>query len=210
MDNRDFRQLMNRIRWQGNKRTIPAPKRVPEDVINEAATLFESGAFDEAVQRLEAQPSELLANDSRALVILGLSYFGQDDYDGALEALDSSAQILNEQKAKIEINRANVLKVKGDLNAALEAAYAAQRLLPKHNGPYLTIISILEYRYGPGYRSELKSIIDEMNRSWPEWKNDAEFWDFLLNDADYASLRRDKDFFVEIFGKSDLPIKGGG
>lgn len=203
------RHRMAKLQWHANKRTLPPPRKVPQEILERVDELRESGAFEEAVALLDAQPRDDLLGDNRALVRLGLARFGIADYDGALDAFELADRATDDAKARIAVNRANVLKVTGEFDAALEAACEARELAPGWFASHLIILSVLECRNGPGDRAAVERAAAEMREMWAEFRTNREFWRYLMTDVDYSSLRRRPEF-VSLFGDppEDLHLEG--
>ena len=193
---------LSAMRWRANKRTLPRPQRVPEEVLDRVEDLHRKGDFNGAVDDLKSQPSASLNNDNMALAGLAMSYFGMGDYDNALKTLDQADTAVSYAKARIEVNRSNILKVTGDFDAALKAAYLARQLKPDWAAPHLMVISIRECRGSEGDRSMLAEEVNTMNQLWPEWREDECLREYLQTDIDYADLRSRPEF-SKLFVKGD-------
>ena len=195
---KELQQRMAQIRWAANKRTLIRTRPIPEAIIDECRALSLAGAFDEAAHKLEAQPD--MAHDARALTDLALARFGGGDYDGALEALRQTTEVLDEMKSRVEVNRANILKVQGHYVEGLRTAYRARDLAPTWCGPHLMLVAILECRQAAGDRDMVKSTIEAMKNLWPASICDAQLHEYLRQDVDFSLLRRD-GWYPELFEK---------
>ena len=196
----ETRHRLKAIQWRANKRTLPRPKRVPEAVLDRVDDLHRKGDFEAAVEELKSQPSATLDNDNMALAGLAMSYFGMGDYDNALKTLDQADAAMAYAKARIEVNRSNVLKVTGDFDAALEAASLARQLKPDWAAPHLMVIAIRECRGSEDDRAMLAEEVDTMTRLWPAWRKNAVFWQYVETDIDYANMRNRPEF-AQLFAK---------
>ena len=201
------RHRMAKLQWHANKRTQPPPEQVSQEILKRVDELRDSGAFEEALELLHAQPPASLLGDNRALVRLGLARFGIGDYDGALDAFERADRVMDDAKARVAVNRANLLKVKGDYDAALEAAYQARALAPRWFASHLIIMAVLECREGPSDRTAVKQAVAEMKQMWEEYRTNREFWRYLMTDVDYSSLRLRPEF-VSLFGDPPEYVRG--
>jgi len=188
----EIKREFGRLRWQSNKATVPRTRRVPEGVLAESIECHRRGAFEDSVTALESQPPEVRDQDPDALVVLALSRFGADDYEGALKELSKANRVLDEMRAKVQVNRANILKVLGRFTEALEAASMAKRLMPRHFAPYLSLIAIHECRGTSLDRDESRALLHEIKANGVAalWRDQLR--SYLEADADYDGLRRNE------------------
>ena len=189
-----------KLRWEASAHTLAGrEKRISEEALKQAATRFERGAFADVVRRLESEPC--LADDSRALVFLGLARLGTDDYGSALDAMDRAREIIKEDLAKVEVNRSLVLSLLGRYEDALDATRMARELAPHFWSSLLAEIVVLERRRGPSDRKRVLDLAKEVASTWPEWRT-LEIARYLAIDADYAALRREEggEVFRSAFG----------
>lgn len=185
-----------RLAWRSNKRLRGRQDRVPDEIVNQANALRESGEFDASVELLQDQPS--LGNDVAALNMLALGRLAQDDSAGALQALDKADEELRRQQWGIEVNRANILKCAGDFEKAAAAAARAVELRPDATSGYLISIAVSECAGRD--REFVKKLIEQMDEATPDWRRDRDVWQDLLTDSDYMALRQDKESFTALFG----------
>ncbi|MDE0379299.1 MAG: hypothetical protein OXI20_08640 [Rhodospirillales bacterium] len=176
---------------------------MPYEVLGHVDELCERGEFDEAINLLEEQRPEVMTYDIRALSRLAVSRYGAGDITGALKALDAADGAIDHAKALIELNRSNILKVMGEFDAALKAAHRVRALAPQWCAGHLMVIAVHECRDLPEDRKAVKDAVDTMKKTWPGWRQDLEFWRYLLTDADYSALRDSRHDFDTLFG--DIP-----
>ena len=198
--------FLRRLSWRSNKRSRSRLSRVPEEIVNRAHTLRESGEFDASIRLLLDQPS--LGNDVAALNTLALGKFARGETVGALQVLDQADQELRRQQWGIEVNRANVLKCAGHYVEAAAAARRAVKLRPDATSSYLISIAVSECAGRSPDREFVRGIVNRMDEAVPDWRSDRDVWDDLLTDSDYVALRRDRELFFALFGVQ-LPLSSG-
>lgn len=190
-----------RLAWRSNKRLRGRQDRVPDDIVNQANALRESGEFDASVELLQGQPS--LGNDVAALNMLALGRLALGDFADALQALDNADEELRRQQWGIEVNRANILKCAGDFERATVAAARAIELRPDATSGYLISIAVSECAGSD--RAFVKKLVEQMDKAVPDWRRDRGVLEDLLTDSDYIALRQDKESFTALFGFRPSP-----
>jgi len=205
MGMKSTQQAMRRVQWNANKRTVEKRALVPFHVKEEADTLLGRGDYEGARSLLEGQEASALARDHAALITLGLVHFGQHDYDGALAIFDKAEAAINHVRARILLNRANVLKVQKRYEQALQVSLEVRELAPQWSASHLMILAVLECSGCDENRTAVLKSVDHMTEVWPEWREDPEFWGYLMTDVDYSNLRKWSEF-GSVFGAP--PTKG--
>ena len=185
--------IVKALRWKGNKRTASEVRPVPPEVLSATDALRDEGRFEEATRLLESQSPTALSVDGVALVRLALSRFGSGDPDGALEALKEADSAADRQRAVVAINRANILKVQGKFEEALSAARQAVSLVPTFAEAYLVLIAVHACRNSQEDRIEVHRTFSSLGTAIPDWRQNEEIVRYLVEDIDYARLRRDGD-----------------
>ena len=195
--------LIRKIHWTGNKRTIRTEHRIPDHVLNQVRAFRDEGQYEDAIALLEEQDKRVMSGDNIALINLALARFGIGDYSGAHEALDRTEQALLDAQAAVLINRANIFKVEGEYEAALEAAYKAREIAPDRSASHLALIAVLEARQSPDDAAEVEQAAEIMRRAWASFEHYGDDpRSYLNDDMDFADLRKDPLRFERLFGYS--------
>lgn len=189
-----LKRKMRTIKWNANKRTIAKRKAISDDVLDHVDALRESGNLEAALKMLSDQDAEALASDHRAQLTLGLIHYGLNDLDSAMRAFECASERADQIKADVLLNQANLLKVKGDFDAALKRAYEVRRLAPRWFASHLIVIAVHECR---GTEEDLEAVggaVSTMKEMWPNWHRSSELWKYLNEDVDYTRLRQRTEF----------------
>ena len=193
---------VRKAHWEGNKRTFKTEHRVPDEILKKVRSCRDDGQFEEVVRLLEDEDlQQVLSGDHIALQNLALARFGLRDHAGAHEELDRAERALNLAFAAILINRANVYKIEGNYDAALEAALKAREFAPESSIPLLSLIAILEARGSPSDAEAVEQAAENLRKSWGSFEERGENPRLYLDsDMDYHDLREDSDRFQRLFG----------
>lgn len=189
-----LKHKMRRLQWNANKRTVAKRVFVGDAILDEIDALRETGKLDEAQEVFGNQDPEACAIDYRAQLTLGLVHFGLDDLDAAEVAFDRASALADQIKAETLLNKANLLKVKGNFDAAIELAYETRELAPHWFASHLIIIAAHECRGSDADINAVRDAIQSMKEMLPEWHMSAELWSYLKDDVDYIRLRERSEF----------------
>lgn len=185
----NLQQQMRQVQWNANKRTMGRKTKVPESVLLEAEDALNSGKHDKAVELLRSLEPSAIERDHSALAVLALGYFGLGQYDDALRTIDRAEAALKGSNAAVLLNKANILKVKGDYEKSMNAAKEARELDPTFSACHLMVIAIIENERAENRLDQLKDAVAYMQHKWPDWQEDTDLWAYLQGDADYSRLR---------------------
>ena len=188
------KKVIRRKVWTANKKTYPKPLRIPISVIDRAQLLKDDGDFDAAIELLKEQPEKAVASNSEVLSTIAMCQFGLGDLEGALQTFDRVDDLIQKLQAKSFLNRANILKVAKRYDEALSIAHKSRELWPAWSGGHLIVIAVLECRANPEDPGRVREAIHFMKSIWPGWPLDADLWQYLENDIDYAELRTRKEY----------------
>jgi tetratricopeptide (TPR) repeat protein len=197
-----MQSLEHRIRalaWQANRRTLPRAGRIGESVLDEVATLRDSGRFGDATELLERQPAEALAHDPVALNGLGHLRLGLGRPEEALAVFRRAEAAACFDQAKALINQGHALMALRRYGEAELAIEKAKSLKPDWFVPYLMLISVAEWRSTEQDRFKVRAAVQALKGSCSDWWRNDELWSYLLEDADYARIRG-SDEFENLFG----------
>ena len=192
MDAQERVDRMRKRRWEASARTLEAKtfearlSRDAFDALRRAHDSFGRGAFAEALDVLGDVP--VLRTDVQAQALAGLSYFGLDRYDDALEATERAIDLAGQVAARFELNRALILGVLARYDEALEAVSRARTLAPDLWAVPLGEIVVLERRRGPGDEARVDTLARTLRERWPQWATNG-IGRFLATDIDYGPLR---------------------
>lgn len=195
----DIRKKLRQMSWDANKRTAVSPfSLIPTSKLDKASELHQAADYEAVIKMLEEESVDLLSRDYRALNLIGLSFLGLGELKDAELAFSSAETALKEEQCSILINTVTVLIKQERYEEAVSAALDARRCQPEASLPHLSLIAAYLYRDDDDVTAAVNAI-EEMKSLYPSWRENSNFWSYLLTDIDYLSVRKLENF-EEIMG----------
>lgn len=140
------------------------------EIANALLTAGETqGALEVLNAQLEQQPEDAESRRLRAGLLLRMAQSGSGDFQAALRDLDSLAQ----PTAADHHTRSLIHEALGDLDAAVEAAYASRAAAPENTRIVERIVKLL---MGAGRWAQAQALVAEMQQHddwrWAQWAGD--------------------------------------
>ena len=181
----NLQNKLEKIYWDATKRTVehPSNQMTPEK-IREVDSLLQAGAYSDVLTVLNDE--EALEHDATGLQAQALALIGLHQYEEAVAPLDQAINLL---LAKLSVAYSNLAVAKFEANLLDEALSAAQlsvNFMSTWCGGWINTLMVhCEREDSEG----VKSIAENLKRSWPAWCYDPAFQERLQNDVTLRYIR---------------------
>ena len=180
---------LNRVFWNAVRKTTVRPRgRLSPEIIFEADSLIQGGAYDAARDLIQSQPS--FEHDPSALQALALARMGLEEPQKAREVLFKAIQRLHEHLSVAYSNLSVAHFETGAVDRALTAANQARDYKKDWCAPWVNLLMCRSAQHdGDG----IKADVEAMDKEWPGWRDDEVMRERIQNDATLRFLRESED-----------------
>ena len=180
---------LNRVYWNAvRKTTVRPPGRLSPEIVFEVDNLIQRGAYGEARDLVQSQPS--FEHDPTALQALALALLGLEEPEEAREVLFEAIQRLHERLSVAYGNLSVAHFETGAVDRALAAAYQARQYKKDWCAPW---VNLLMCRSAMQDRDGIMADVEAMDKEWPGWRDDEMMRERIQTDATLRFLRESED-----------------
>ena len=182
---KELENRLNSVLWDAQRKTAMRPRgRLAPEVISKADVLIQRGAYSEARDLVQAEPS--LDQDPTALQALALALIGLDRPEEARDVLQKAIERLREHLSAAFSNLSVAYFEAGDVDGALLTARSARGYKYDWCGPWGNELMCHCSRRDS---DAVRTAVDSMDNEWPAWQHDDAMRERIQEDSTLRFLR---------------------
>jgi len=175
--------IFRRMGWDRNKKTVPVPPRVSDEVLERARADHAAGYYEKGIEQLRGL--DACADDPRCLRVIGLCYLGLQRTEEAIDVFLLARELSRTELARDEANLCAALLTARRFADARAAAQRAVDLAPSEPLSHVNMIGVLQRSKA---KEELEQYLIALRRDFPDVIKTPYFQERMDRDPDLVGV----------------------